>query len=318
METIEGSVKMMLDGTQSATRTRTRVRQLILASLVLIASCMPRRAVSPPSIELWLSPAIVGQGKTVVVWVMPSQPLANINGRLAGRDLAFYPLAVGEDSVFRAVVGIAMGMTPGEYELEIEARDRRGRRIGGRKTLTVEETEFVKESISIPSAKSQLLTSKYLALEARTIHGAMKESSSTQLWEGIFMYPATGRISSPFGARRVYNEGTASWRHRGVDIANKEGTAILAPNSGRVILSEPMNVHGETVIMDHGQGVFSIFNHFKERLVKAGDLVTKGQALGLMGQTGLATGVHLHWGLYVGGVPVAPLEWIEQAVDRAP
>lgn len=297
---------------------RARMTQLILASLVFVISCMPRRAVPPPSIEIWLSPPGVGQGRTVVVWVRPSQPLEEITGRLADADLVLYPFPVGQDTAFRALIGIAMDMTPGEYELEIEATDRRGRSIADQRMLRVEETEFVKENISVPSGKTKLLTSEHLPKEAKAIRGAMRESKESQSWEGIFIPPAEGRISSPFGARRVYNGGTASWRHRGVDIANREGTAIVAPGSGKVVLSEAMTVHGETVILDHGQGVFSIFNHFVKRFVEVGDEVRKGQTIGLMGQTGLATGPHLHWGLYVEGVPVAPFEWAERLMDRVP
>ncbi len=309
---------MMVDRAQSATRIRPRMTQLILASLAFVISCVPRRALPPPSVQIWLSPPAVGQGKTVVVWVRPSQPLEKIAGHLADADLVLYPFPVGQDTAFRALTGIAMDMIPGEYELEIEATDRRGRSIADQRILRVEETEFVKEKISVPSGKTKLLTSEHLPKEAKAIRGAMRDSKESQSWEGIFISPAEGRISSPFGARRVYDGGTASWRHRGVDIANVEGTAIVAPGSGKVVLSETMRVHGETVILDHGQGVFSIFNHFDKRFVEVGDEVEKGQTIGLMGETGLATGPHLHWGLYVGGVPVAPLEWVERLMDQVP
>ena len=99
-----------------------------------------------------------------------------------------------------------------------------------------------------------------------------------------------------------------------MDIANKQGTEILAPNSGIIVLSEDMRVHGGTIIISYGQGVFSIFSHLKERLVKKGEEVEKGQLIGTMGQTGLVTGPHLHWGLYVSGVVVDPLEWTRRRI----
>ena len=99
-----------------------------------------------------------------------------------------------------------------------------------------------------------------------------------------------------------------------MDIANLEGTEILAPNSGIVVFSKDMKVHGGTIIVSHGQGIFSILSHLKERLVRKGEGVKRGQLIGLMGQTGLATGSHLHWGLCASGVVVDPLEWTKKKI----
>jgi len=276
------------------------------------------RPAPSPVVEVSLLPSTVGQGKTLILWVSSSGPFKEIKGHLGERELSFFPLEVAEKKLHRSVVGIPMDMNPGEHELEIRFTDFRGRSGTHREVLKVLETEFVEEEIAIPSEKSSFLTSKYLPEEARSIREAMQETEEERLWSGPFIMPLEGRLSSPFGARRVYNQGTMAGRHRGVDIASKEGVGVLAPNSGRVVLSETMMVHGETVILDHGQGVFSIFNHLRERFVEVGENVGKGEMTGSLGETGLATGPHLHWGLYVGGVCVDPLEWTERAMDQLP
>jgi len=201
-----------------------------------------------------------------------------------------------------------------EYNILFRIKTKEGLKIEWTEAVQIEKSVFKKEALSIPPKKSGHLTSKYLGKEGKEIKNTYKKEEPGQFWKGKFILPTEGRISSPFGAYRIYNEGQASWRHKGVDIANKERTEILAPNSGRVVISEDMRVHGGTIIISHGQGIFSIFSHLKERFVKKGEEVERGQLIGTMGQTGLATGSHLHWGLCASGVAVDPLEWTKKKI----
>ncbi len=258
-----------------------------------------------------IKPEIVGQGKTLVIYLESSPALKDLEGKFLGREIRFYE--VGEDR-YRAILGIPLAIEPGGYEILFRIKTEEGLRIEWKEAVQIEKSVFKKETLSLPSTKSEMLTSKYLEKEGKKIKRTYKEEEVKQLWEGRFILPAEGRISSPFGAHRVYNEGKASWRHRGVDIANREGTEVLAPNSGRVVLSEDMEVHGGTIIISHGQGIFSVLTHLKERLVKKGEKVERGQLIGTMGQTGLATAPHLHWGLSASEVMVDPLEWTEKKI----
>ena len=141
-----------------------------------------------------------------------------------------------------------------------------------------------------------------------------KKSTKERYFNGVFLKPAPGRISSVFAKVRVYNNGRTS-SHAGVDIANKPGTIITAPAPGNVILSERLKVHGETVMIDHGFGVVSIMCHLQKRYVKVGEFLSASQHIGEMGMTGVASGVHLHWGLSVQNVRVDPLYWISKEVS---
>ena len=264
-------------------------------------------------LDIRIEPKSVGQGKTLVVYLESPRALKDLEAEFLEKEVRFYEI---EKDRYRAILGIPLTTEPGRYNVLFRIKTEEGLGVEWKETVQIKRTVFEKENLSIPPEKSKHLTSKYLGTEGRKIRKVYKREERKQLWEERFILPAEGRISSPFGAYRVYNEGKASWRHRGVDIANKEGTEILAPNSGIIVLSEAMRVHGGTIIISHGQGIFSIFSHLKERLVKKGEEVKRGQLIGTMGQTGLATGSHLHWGLCVFGIVVDPLEWTEREIGR--
>src|SRR5690606_17386730 len=113
--------------------------------------------------------------------------------------------------------------------------------------------------------------------------------------------------TSPFGTRRSYNSGPVASYHEGQDFAVPEGVPVLAPGNGTVALAEALNVRGNAVILDHGQGVFTGYWHLSELLVAPGQEVALGDVVGISGNTGLSTGAHLHWELRVYGVAVDPM-----------
>jgi murein DD-endopeptidase MepM/ murein hydrolase activator NlpD len=135
-----------------------------------------------------------------------------------------------------------------------------------------------------------------------------------KFWNGPFQRPSTGEITTVYGVRRYYNgEFAQDYYHRGVDYAAGTGSPVTAPAAGRVALigreSDGFQLHGNTIGIDHGQGVASIFLHLSRFDVKEGDMVKPGQVIGAVGSTGAATGPHLHWGLYVDGQSVDPVPW---------
>ncbi len=133
-------------------------------------------------------------------------------------------------------------------------------------------------------------------------------------WNGPFIPPSQGSVSTIFGVRRYYNgEFAQNYYHKGVDYAAGTGSPVVTPANGRVVLigreREGFNVHGNTVGVDHGQGVLSIFLHLNTIEVEEGNMVQAGQRIGTVGSTGASTGPHLHWGLYVNGQAVDPSPW---------
>ncbi len=137
--------------------------------------------------------------------------------------------------------------------------------------------------------------------------------TSERMWEGLFLYPAayTESFPSRFGSRRNYNGTGYNYYHAGLDFYGGTGAEITAPARGRVVFADALTVRGNTTILDHGWGVYTAYLHQSEIRVSPGDIVEAGQIIGLVGATGRVTGPHLHWEVWVGGVPVDPLEWIE-------
>lgn len=144
---------------------------------------------------------------------------------------------------------------------------------------------------------------------------AFKDTLSPEkYWNGPFLRPSQGRVSSEYGVRRYYNGVFAdNYYHRGVDYAASTGSPVVAPAAGRISLvgrvADGFELHGNTIGIDHGQGVGSIFIHLNSIAVSEGDIVQPGQTIGTIGSTGVATGPHLHWGVYVNGVAVDPGPW---------
>lgn len=138
--------------------------------------------------------------------------------------------------------------------------------------------------------------------------------SPQKFWNGAFARPNGGEVTSVYGVRRYYNgEFAQDYYHRGVDYAAPTGDPVVAPAAGRVMLvgreSQGFRLHGNTIGIDHGQGVTSLFIHLSRIDVQEGDFVQAGQRIGGLGATGSATGPNLHWGLNVHGQSVDPVPW---------
>lgn len=142
--------------------------------------------------------------------------------------------------------------------------------------------------------------------EQKDVRRSLTVMQPGDYWREGFVLPVKGRISGEFGNQRVFN-GTPKSPHSGTDIAAPEGTPVKASGSGKVILSGKNYFYtGNMVIIDHGQGLQTIYAHLKEAKVKAGEIVKQGQIIGLVGHTGRATGPHLHWGASLNNVRFRP------------
>ena len=129
------------------------------------------------------------------------------------------------------------------------------------------------------------------------------------LWNEDFIYPLNTKITSNFGTKRVYNGKLKSY-HSGTDFRAKNGTPIIASNSGIVKISQNRFYSGNSIVIDHGQGVYSCYFHLSRMAFKDGDLIKKGETLGLSGDTGRVTGPHLHFSFRINGIQVDPLNAI--------
>jgi murein DD-endopeptidase MepM/ murein hydrolase activator NlpD len=133
-------------------------------------------------------------------------------------------------------------------------------------------------------------------------------------WEYPFRWPIEASVTSYFGSRRSYGAGFTSY-HEGTDFQGETGAPVLAPASGVVVLAEPLVVRGNAILIDHGWGVVSGYWHLSRIDVAVGQQVAPGDPIGALGNTGLSTGPHLHWELWVNGKAVSALQWV---TDFAP
>jgi murein DD-endopeptidase MepM/ murein hydrolase activator NlpD len=135
-----------------------------------------------------------------------------------------------------------------------------------------------------------------------------------RLWAGRFVRPVADPANSAFGSRSILN-GQARSPHGGTDFLSEAGTPVHAPNSGRVVLVDDLYYTGNTVVIDHGQGLVSLFAHLSAVNVRASQDVKTGDLIGLVGATGRVTGPHLHWTVRLGNARVDPLSLVAVAQD---
>ena len=268
---------------------------------------------TPPKLYVPPETRSVGQGRTLALFLQTDEPLADIEGNLFDKAVSFYP--IGSDNLYRSFLGIGVTAAVQSYPLTVNATDLVGNK--GEQTFQVEvtKTTFARGGyITLSPQKQRIMMDRSKSREDNVKRGtayAEADQEAEQLWEGKFIHPTEGRLTSPFGKYREYNTGVRR-HHYGTDIANVVGTPVYASNHGIVTLSDKLHIYGNAVILNHGQGVSSSYNHLSEIHVNTGERVEKGQRIGLMGATGQATGSHLHWGMVVKGVAVAPEEWTER------
>lgn len=267
----------------------------------------PTATPSPAAAPLLLDlrPASVGQGETMLVWV--HAPGA-FSVTLQLRDGSFALLSEGE--IFWVVVGMPLDAALGDDELTVTARNAGGELIEAvTEAFEVVTVERPVDYITLTEEEASVLTAEAAEEERRLRETFFAAFDRGRRWSTFFRLPAEGVTTSEFGQGRSYNGGPVGSFHTGMDIAAAEGTAVLASGPARVAWVGEMPIRGISVILDHGAGVKTGYHHLSAALVEEGDLVESGQPIGEMGETGLATGPHLHWELTVWGVNVNPLAW---------
>jgi murein DD-endopeptidase MepM/ murein hydrolase activator NlpD len=273
-------------------------------------------SIPPPTAEHSATPAYpligarpepVTQGQTVLVEVIAEGNL-DLNGSLLGQELLF----IEEEGRYWALAGINALTAPGDYPLLLEATEEEsGDLLTMRETFTVTKAGFGTYNVVVSPGRQSLLAADVVEAERQKVNAVYGEVSAGQLWSGTFGLPLAGeiRVTAPFGQRRSYNGGPVASYHSGQDLGADKGVPVLAPITGTIALAEPLKVRGRAVIIDHGLGVFTGFWHLSQIDVSVGQTVGRGEVIGLVGNSGLSTGPHLHWEMRVQGVPVDPFQW---------
>ncbi len=283
------------------------LRMLPLAMAFLLS--FGRVAETQEGLTVEFTPSIVRQGSVCLVIVSGPKPLLRAQAEFQG---ARFPIALASgNGALQGLLGIDMAISPGPQEVRVTAIDTERQVMTRVLALRVDEVSFGVQRLTLPSSLVDLdaKTLERVRKEAARMNGLLKSYRNDRLWEGPFIRPVEGEISTPFGIRRIIN-GQPRSSHKGVDLRAPEGTPVLASNSGIVALVDELFFSGKSVVLDHGWGMFSWYFHLSKPLVAEGDRVDRGEVLGLTGSTGRATGPHLDWGVRVNGARVDPLSLI--------
>lgn len=245
---------------------------------------------------------MVRQGTAVMVVAAPAPPgllLVDVFGR------RFLTVREGDRAI--AYLPVPLNQPVGTYQVTL-LED--GQPVD-QSPLEVVDGGYPREQLFLPPATASLLNDAAAIREEQHLLAIAYGSFTTQrLWQGPWRRPVEGPISDPYGVQRSINGGPYS-PHTGTDLAVDEGTPVLAPAAGRVVLARELHLRGLSVVVDHGAGVISGYHHLAALSVQEGQAVQAGQELGKAGSTGLAGGPHLHWEVVVSGVRVDPMVWLE-------
>jgi murein DD-endopeptidase MepM/ murein hydrolase activator NlpD len=247
-------------------------------------------------------PVRLVNGTPLLFRVTTPKPLRSLSGMWLGHEILF-SFDAGRKTWF-ALAGVSLETKPGAYPLELHGETSSGRPGAGQavgeaisfeKKIRVERQRYPRVPLKVPARYTAPNPEDQREIEQdkETKAEAFKTLSSGREWKGPFAPPVNAEISDVFGVQRVFN-GSVESTHQGLDFRVPSGTSVAAVNRGRVILARPLFFEGNCVVIDHGQGLLTLYLHLSKFLVKKGDDVSKAQAIGLSGGTGRATGPHLH------------------------
>jgi hypothetical protein len=259
------------------------------------------------------------QGHTTKIVLRPSDVCVNVHSSIRNengftQDVDFFQIS---EKIHHAFTGFDIEMTPACYELVIRCE---GEKKGSAEiiypfylTSTPRQTGKV---FLVKQMRNLLKASAKKTEEQKLLYRILQTKRSNALWERAFIYPVEDPVViSPFGKRRLYyieNKLSFTRSHRGVDFKGHCGDPVIAPNQGVVVFADMRITTGYTLVIDHGQGVFSLFFHLSAFTVDEGNFVEKGEKVGEIGATGIVEGPHLHWGLWVNGIYVDPFDWVKR------
>lgn len=263
-----------------------------------------------PFVTIQLVPAQVIQGKTMVLQIKTSMPVG-VTGLFMGNPLV---VITERDRVTHHVVfGIEALAQPGVYPMELVAIADSGVQYRFGQLVKVQDGGYAFEQLILAPELADLINPVVTQPELDRINALVRNFTPQRYFAGPMGLPCSAAMTSPYGTRRNYNNGGLNSVHTGADFAGAPGSPIIAPAAGVVVLAEALTVRGNATIIDHGWGVYTGYWHQDTISVKVGDVVQPGQVIGTVGKTGRVTGYHLHWELFVHGVAVDPLQWVQQS-----
>ena len=282
------------------------------APVIALLACLYSTPALAEELLIVVRPTEVYQGGVAQIMIS-GRGLEDLKARRSAEAIPILPV---EDGAYVALLGIDMELRPGAVEILLSGRspDESWKRTA---KINVRLKNFPREEIAVPPSFDQLdePTLKRIQKEQATLDGLFKGRTAGRLWDGPFIAPVPGAVTSAFGFRRVVN-GLARAPHGGVDLKAALGAEVLAANDGRVVLTDAFFFSGKSLVLDHGGGLYTMYFHLSDFRAAPGAAVHKGEVIGLAGMTGRVTGPHLHWGARLNGARIDPMELLTVGVRR--
>ena len=281
----------------------------VLLALFLVGKSLALSSDPSASIDVDLRPKVIEQGGAALLTVSGPAEAAELECYFLGRRYeAFSSPVLGTK---RVILACSWDTEVGTETIELRGVDCFGNPFLRKVDLEIVDGGFPKETLEVAPSMAdppgELLSR--IRRESALLSRVLSNVTRAKLF-GSFLRPIPGKVTSPYGSKRVFN-GRVRSRHSGVDLRGGVGRAVKACNRGQVVLSKELYFAGKTVILDHGMGIFSLYAHLSNLTVQRGEMLKRGQTLGYVGATGRVTGPHLHWGLKLHGMNVSPLDVLD-------
>ena len=286
------------------------VAALLFPAALLAAvqdSSVPRRTkvAAAKSWSVRWQPMRVVNGAPVFLRVTAPVPLESLSGNWLEHEVFFDLDTVNK--TWYGIAGSSLQTRPGTHVLKLEATTTVGKEITFERKITVYAAKYphtvvqVAKQYTEPSPEQLQKVSQDTGLKQE----AFQHVNPEREWSGKFLAPVEATISGVFGTQRTFN-GKVQSVHQGLDYAVPSGTPVAAVNSGTVLLARPLYFEGNCVVLDHGQGLLTLYMHLSEIKVTEGEKIEGGQEIGLSGGSGRATGPHLHLAVRWQGIYLNP------------
>lgn len=281
-------------------------KSAVLMALGLLLACSPRKAAAqvrkscPGDVILKASAATAAQGSLILTEVLGPKELPKFSSEWDGHEMPLWQEGPTSGAL-HGLLGIDLEKAPGTYEWKVSWPGAGGDAESCSVTITVRAGKFPTERLTVnpqfvqPNPEQE----KQAEEDSKKMRAIFDTVTPEVLWHGKFRLPLKNvTTGGNFGRRRVLN-GESRSPHAGVDFPAAAGTAVFASQSGKVVLAELLYYSGNTVVIDHGYGIYTMYAHLSKIGVQAGQRVKAGEELGKVGATGRVTGPHLHWGLTI-------------------
>ena len=266
--------------------------------------------------NVFWQPNDLHQGSPMFLTVELERPARRVTGNFINKSITFFSDSA-EKKTWHALAGVDLEAQPGDYGMDVTVVLVGGRVAHWTQKVTVAAGDFKTGDINVPDnyVNPTDVEQKQIAQDELLKKRAYAHSALHPLWSGNFIKPVSAASTPTFGESRILNEEKTSL-HTGTDFPVPEGTPVLVSNSGTVVLVRDLFYEGNTVIVDHGLGLFTVYLHMSRIDVHEGDKLDKGTKLGLSGASGRVTGPHVHLGVRWSGVWIDPVQLLALTLPK--